>query len=159
MAAQGAPIPGATQLLHVTPEDAGRDVSATVFASATGFDEGASTTAAVAVARMTSTVTGTLKANRIKAPRSPSSASRVTVPGLTTPTGTIQVLDKGKKVAQITMAPVHKGVKMIKIKKLKKGKHKLRSSTSATPRSSDRSRRRSSSSSSSERSSSGHGGK
>ncbi len=35
------------------------------------------------------------------------------------------MLDKGKKVAQMTMAPVHKGKETIKIKKLKKGKHKL----------------------------------
>ena len=39
--------------------------------------------------------------------------------------GVVQVLDKGKKIAQFTMAPVHKGKKTLKLKKLPKGKHKL----------------------------------
>ena len=46
----------------------------------------------------------------------------VTVPGLTgTERRAVQVLDKGKKITSFTMAPVHKGVKTVKLKKLKKG--------------------------------------
>ncbi len=43
------------------------------------------------------------------------------------------MLDKGKKIASFTMAPVHKGKKTLKLPKLKKGKHKLKVSTSDTP--------------------------
>ena len=35
------------------------------------------------------------------------------------------MLDKGKKIASFTMAPVHKGKKTLKLPKLKKGKHKI----------------------------------
>ncbi len=123
---QGAPISGATSASYrVTPDDAGKDVSVTVFASYPGFNEGATTTAAVAVARMKSTVTGALKSSRVKVKKAAKLGVTVKVPDLATPTGVIQVLDKGKKVAQKTMAPVHKGKITIKIKKLKKGKHKL----------------------------------
>jgi hypothetical protein len=123
---QGSPISGATSASYkVTADDAGRDVSVTVFASYPGFNEGATTTAAVAVGRMKSTVAGALKSSRIKLKKAAKLGVTVTVPGLTTPTGVVQVLDKGKKVAQKTMAPVHKGKLTLKIKKLKKGKHKL----------------------------------
>lgn len=123
---QGAPISGATSATYkVSADDAGKDVSVTVFASTPGFDEGATTTAPVAVGRMKSSVAGTLKATRIKVKKAAKLGVTVTVPGLATPTGVVQVLDKGKKVAQMTMAPVHKGKATITIKKLKKGKHKL----------------------------------
>lgn len=123
---QGAPIAGATGSSYkVTPDDAGKDVSVTVFGSAAGFNEGATTTAAVSVARMKSTVAGTLKTNRVKVKKAAKLTVTVTVPGLATPNGVVQVLDKGKKIAQKTMAPARKGVQTIKLKKLKKGKHKL----------------------------------
>lgn len=123
---QGSPVSGATASTYkISADDAGKDVSVTVFASAPGFNEGATTTAAVAVGRMKSSVSGTLKSSRVKLKKAAKLGVTVTVPGLTTPTGVIQVLDKGKKVAQMTMAPVHKGKATIKIKKLKKGKHKL----------------------------------
>ena len=54
------------------------------------------------------------------------------------------MLDKGKKIASFTMAPVHKGKKTLKLPKLKKGKHKLQVVyMRQRPRSSARSRRRS----------------
>ncbi|GAA1920627.1 Ig-like domain repeat protein [Nocardioides hwasunensis] len=123
---QGAPIPGATgSTYRIGADDAGRDVSVTVFASATGFNEGAATTAAVSVGRMKSSVAATLPKTRVKLKKVAKLGVTVTVPGLDTPTGTIQVLDKGKKIAQMTMAPAHKGKATLKLKKLKKGKHKL----------------------------------
>ncbi|WP_297618064.1 hypothetical protein [Nocardioides sp.] len=122
----GAPIPGATSSSYrLTPEDAGRDVSAVVTATKTGSNDGAATSAAVSISRMASTVTGSLKADRVKASKRAKIGVTLMVSGLTGPNGTIQVLDKGKKVASFTMAPVHKGKKTIKLKKLKPGKHKL----------------------------------
>jgi hypothetical protein len=122
----GTPIPGATSSSYrLAPEDAGRDVSVVVSATKSGFTDGSATTAAVAVARMSSTVAGTLKADRVKLKKAAKLSVTLTVSGLSTPNGTIQVLDKGKKIASFTMAPAHNGKKTIKLTKLKKGKHKL----------------------------------
>lgn len=123
----GAPIPGATGSSYkITPDDAGKDVSVTVFAVANGFNEGASTAAPVAVSRMKSTVVGALKSSRIKKKKRAKLGITITAPGLSTPTGTIQILDKGKKIGQVAMAPVHQGEMRVKLRKLKKGKHKLK---------------------------------
>lgn len=122
----GAPIPSATSSSYrLTTEDAGQNVAVTVLASKTGFADGSANAAAVAVARLKSTAAGALKASRIKVGARAKLAVTITAGGLATPTGVIQVLDKGKKIAQFTMAPVHKGKKTLKLKKLPKGKHKL----------------------------------
>lgn len=122
----GVPIPSATSSSYrVTTDDAGKDLSATVFGSSEGFTEGAATAAAVSVARLKSTAAGALKASRIKVGTRAKLNITVTVAGLSTPTGVVQVLDKGKKIAQFTMAPVHKGKKTLKLRKLPKGKHRL----------------------------------
>jgi hypothetical protein len=123
----GAPIPGATGVSYrLTPEDAGRNVAVTVLASKIGFADGSANTAAVAVARLKSTTAGTLKASRIKVGSRARLSITITVAGLSTPTGVVQVLDSGKKIKQFTMAPVHKGKKTFKLRKLPKGKHKLK---------------------------------
>ncbi len=123
---QGAPIPDATGSGYtLRPEDAGKDLSVTVLASAQGFAEGGTTTAAVAVARMKSTVTGALQADRVSKKKRAKLGVTVSVPNLTGPTGAVQVLDKGKKIAQITLSPNKNGAATIKLPKLKKGKHKL----------------------------------
>lgn len=122
----GVAIPGATSGSYkLAPEDAGRDVSVTVAATKAGFTDGATTSAAVPVSRMTSTISGTLKSDRVKLKKKAQLSVVLAVTGLETPQGAIQVLDKGKKIAQITMAPASKGKAVIKLKKLKKGKHKL----------------------------------
>jgi large repetitive protein len=122
----GAPIPGATTSSYrVGPEDAGRDVAVIVTATKAGSNDGSATSAAVSISRMSSTVAGSLKADRVKASKRAKLGITLTVSGVTGPNGTIQVLDKGKKVASFTMAPVHKGKKTLKLKKLKPGKHKL----------------------------------
>lgn len=122
----GTPIPGATSSSYrLGTEDAGQNVAVTVLASKTGFADGSANAAAVAVARLKSTAAGALKASRIKVGSRAKLSITITVSGLSTPTGVVQVLDKGKKIAQFTMAPVHKGKKTLKLKKLPKGKHRL----------------------------------
>lgn len=122
----GAPIPGATSVSYrVTPEDAGKDVAVVVTAKKAGSNDGSATAPAVSITRLSSSITGSLKSNRVKASKKAKIGITLTVAGLTGPNGTIQVLDKGKKIASFTMAPVHKGKKTLKLKKLKKGKHKL----------------------------------
>lgn len=123
----GAPIPGAAGVTYrLTSEDAGKDIAVVVTAAKTGYNDGAATSAAVPVARMASSITGALKSDRVKVKRRAKLGITLSIPGLTTPTGKIQVLDKGKKIARFTMAPVHKGTKTLKLKRLKKGKHKLK---------------------------------
>lgn len=122
----GAPIAGATSATYrLAPEDAGRDVAVIVTATKTGYGDGAATSPSVSVSRMASTIVGTLTADRVKAKKRAKLGITLTVTGLTGPNGTIQVLDKGKKIASFTMAPVHNGKKTLKLPKLKKGKHKL----------------------------------
>ncbi|MCY4727560.1 hypothetical protein NYO98_14830 [Nocardioides sp. STR2] len=122
----GVPIPSATSSTYrLTTDDAGTNVGVTVLASKTGFSDGSANAAAVAVARLKSTTAGALKASRIKVGSRAKLNITVAVSGLSTPIGVVQVLDKGKKIAQFTMAPVHKGKKTLKLKKLPKGKHKL----------------------------------
>ena len=94
------------------------------------------------VARLKSTTPASLKASRIKVGKRGQAqrhASRSS--DSPRPTGTIQVLDKGKKIAQFTMAPVHKGKKTLKLPKLKKGKHKLQVVYLGNAQTSARSRR------------------
>ena len=123
----GVPIPNATAASYrVTADDAGKDLSVTVFGSASGFNEGATTTAAVAVARLKSTATGVLKMSRVKVGKRAKLTITVSVAGLGAPTGVVQVLDKGKKIGQFTLAPVHQGKKTLKLRKLPKGKHPLK---------------------------------
>jgi hypothetical protein len=122
----GVAIPGATGASYrLTVDDAGRDVSAVVLASKTGFADGSATTAAMSIARLKSTTAGALKASRVAIGKRAKLSVTVAVDGLTTPTGVVQVLDKGKKIAQFTMAPVHKGKKTLRLRKLPKGKHRL----------------------------------
>jgi len=74
---------------------------------------------------MSSSITGSLSADRVKVGKRVKLGITLTVPGVTGPNGTVQVLDKGKKIASFTFAPIHKGHKTLKLKKLKKGKHRL----------------------------------
>jgi large repetitive protein len=123
----GVPIPGATSVSYqLSTEDAGKELSVTVLAAAQGFNEGAASSAAIAVPRLSSTAAGALKASRVKVGKRGKLTVTVGVKGLTTPTGVVQVLDKGRKIAQFTMAPVHQGKKTLKLPKLPRGKHKLR---------------------------------
>jgi hypothetical protein len=122
----GVPIPGATgEGYRLTPDDAGRDVAVTVLASKSGYTDGTVTVAPLAIARMRSTTTAVLKSTRVKPGKRAVVSLTIAVPELATPTGVVQITDKGKKIAQKTMAPVHKGVMKVRLKKLPRGKHRI----------------------------------
>ena len=124
----GNPLPGATTTSY-TPvaADATHALSVTVTASRTGYGSGTATTAPVTIARMASTTKLTVPKTtlKVKAGRKANvkATVTVTVAGWPTPTGQVRVRD-GKKV--IAKAKLKKnGTVVVKLKKLKKGKHKL----------------------------------
>ena len=125
----GAPIPGATAASYaIKPEDAGKDLSVTVLASKIGFNDGASTSAAVAVPKMGSTTTSTLSKTRIKKGRTVKVGVTVTVPAIPAPFGQVKIQDGVKTLKTFTMDPFRKGVMTVKLstKKLKPGRHKIK---------------------------------
>lgn len=75
------------------------------------------TSPAVVVPKALSTITGTFKKGDLKV--------TVTVPGLKKPTGKVLVLKAGKQLRKATLAAGNKGVVVIDLSKLKKGKYKL----------------------------------
>lgn len=72
---------------------------------------------AVAVPKAVSTVKGAFKKGKLTV--------TVTVPGLPKPTGKITLLEGKKKIGKGTVLAKKKGVVVIKLSKLKKGKHKI----------------------------------
>jgi hypothetical protein len=122
----GAPIAGATSSSYtLTPADAAQHVNVRVSASATGYNTGVADSAAVLVAKMKSTTTASGPSTG-KAKKKYKLAVAVSVPGVTGPTGQIQVKDGRKVVKKVTLAASKAGKITIKIKGLKKGKHKLK---------------------------------
>lgn len=123
----GAPIAGATSTSYrPVVADATRALSVLVTATRSSYETGSATTAPVVIPRMTSTTKLTLPSGtaKAKAGRAKVKATiTVIVAGWPTPTGQVRVRD-GKKV--IAKAKLKKnGTVVVKLKKLKKGKHKL----------------------------------
>jgi hypothetical protein len=122
----GAPIAGATSSSYtLTPADAAQHVNVRVSATATGYNTGVADSAAVLVAKMKSTTTASGPSTG-KAKKRYKLAVAVAVPGVAGPTGQIQVKDGRKVVKKVTLAASKAGKITIKIKGLKKGKHKLK---------------------------------
>jgi large repetitive protein len=130
----GNPLPGATATTY-TPvaADATHALSVQVTAARTGYASGTATTAPVVVPKMTSATTFSLPATKVKAKAGKGKIKAtvtVTVSGWPTPSGQVRVLD-GKRV--IAKAKLKKGgMVTVKLKKLRKGKHKLRATYDGT---------------------------
>ena len=123
----GAPIPGATASKYkVVAEDAGRALAVIVFAGNTGFEEGASASSPVTVAKMPSTTAISLKSTRVKPGKRVKIGIAVTVPGLTGPTGVVKIFDGAKALKSLTLVSARDGKLAWKLPKLKKGKHKIK---------------------------------
>lgn len=123
----GAPITGATSTSYrLVVADATRALSVLVTATRSGYETGTATTSAVRIARMTSTTKFSLPASTVKARAGKGKVKAlvtVTVSGWSTPSGQVRILD-GKKV--IAKAKLKKnGTAVVRLKGLKKGKHKL----------------------------------
>ena len=125
----GAPIPSATSSTYaIKPEDAGKDLSVTVLAKKTGFNDGATTAASVLVPKMKSTTTSTLSTTRIKKGKTVKVGVTVTVPSVPAPYGQVKIQDGVKTLKTFSLDPFRKGVRTVKVstKKLKPGRHKIK---------------------------------
>lgn len=125
----GAPIADANRAWYtLTPEDAGKNVAVTVLASKAGFADGSYTTAAVSVAKVTSTTASTLSTTRIKRGKTVKVGVTVSVPGVANPAGSIKIQDGVKTLKTFTMDPFRKGVMTVRLstKKLKVGRHRIK---------------------------------
>ena len=131
---RGVPIAGATTSSYkVLPSDATQQIGAVVTATKAGLQTGSAATPNVTIAKMTSTTTSRLAATTIKPGKAAKLTVTVVVPGEPAPTGKIVVKDGRKIVKTVSLSATRKGVILIKIKKLKRGKHKLKASYAGTP--------------------------
>ena len=89
------------------------------------MNTGSAVSAAVRVAKLSSTTTASGSSTG-KAGKKYKLSITVAVPGVSGPTGKIKVKDGSKVVKTVSMAATKGGRMTIKIKGLKKGKHKLR---------------------------------
>ena len=122
----GTPIPSATSSSYrLTPEDAGKDISAVVLAKRAGFTDGSATAAAVAIAKLASTTTATLSATRIKPGKKVKLGITVAVPGVTGPVGVLKIMDRTKVIKTVNLMSFRNGKMTVKLPKLKKGKHRI----------------------------------
>ncbi len=129
----GVPIAGAVSSSYkVLPSDSTQQIGAVVSATKTGFQTASAATANVTIAKMTSTTTAALAATQIKPGKAAKLTVTVVVTGEPLPTGKIVVKDGTKVVKTVTLSASREGVITIKIKKLKKGKHKLKASYAGT---------------------------
>lgn len=123
----GAPIADATQGTYwLVGADAATQISVRVLASRTGRGQGAATSAAVAVAKVSSTtalgVSPFVVTKKVRAKLT----ITVTAPGVTGPTGVLTIKDGKKTLKKLTLSSTKKGVLVFKLPKLKPGKHKLK---------------------------------
>ena len=131
---QGAPIPNATgSSYNLSALDAGKQLTAMVFAKANGFAEGSASTAPVEVARLTSTVTLALSASTVSRKTRVKIGITVAVPYLPGPIGQVKVFDGAKALKTLTLLSKSNGQVSWKLPKLKKGKHKIKVVYLGTP--------------------------
>ena len=75
---------------------------------------------------MASTTLGQLSAAEIKKRDKLTFTITVSVAGLASPTGTVVVKDRRKKLKQFELKPNKNGTATLRLPKLKKGKHRIR---------------------------------
>jgi hypothetical protein len=124
----GTPLPGAVTTSYTpVPADATHALSVLVTATRAGYESGSATTAAVPIPRMASTTTLTLPTATLETRAGRKAKVKatvtVTVAGWPTPSGQVRVLDGKKAVAKAKLKK--DGTVTLKLKGLKKGKHKL----------------------------------
>ncbi|MEN8708275.1 MAG: Ig-like domain repeat protein [Nocardioides marinisabuli] len=119
----GSPVSGATASSYaVTVADLGRDLALRVTATRTGYVPGSFTTAALPVARATTSTTA--KAARKKIRQGRAAVLTITVDAApASPDGKVAITEGGRTLKTFSIA---KGSKKVRIKKLATGKHTLR---------------------------------
>jgi VCBS repeat-containing protein len=121
-----APIAGATASTYtVTAADAGTALSVAVTATA-NTAKGTSTSAAVSVAKLSSSVKVSFNATAKKKNKAGKATIKVSVTGLSAPTGVVRIYIGTKKIGSGTLTAAKKGTLTIKMSKLKKGTKKIK---------------------------------
>ncbi|WP_340538613.1 Ig-like domain repeat protein [Nocardioides sp. GXZ039] len=120
----GVAIANATRSSYTpTAADAARRVHVVVTATATGYSPASAAAAPVTIAKIASTTAVTISPTKVTKKIRAKAAIRVTVPGLTTPGGTVTIYDGARKLAT---KPVGTGSITYKLPKLSVGKHKIK---------------------------------
>ncbi len=109
----------------VRSRDAGLPVSVRVTASATNWKPGVATSAAVTVAKLTSTTTATAAKKKLTQRQRGVLTVKVALIDFGVSLGQVQVKDGAKIIASAGLQTGKDGVLTIRLKKLKLGKHKL----------------------------------
>ena len=123
----GRSIAGATSSSYrVAAADAAQKISVRVTATITGLLPGRSTSAALTVAKLSSTTTAALKSATISRRAHGKVLVTVSVPGLSRPTGKLLVKQGTKTLKSVTLKVKNAGHKTIRLPRLGKGKHKLK---------------------------------
>ncbi len=123
----GAAIPGATGTTYVpTAADAGGAVAFVVTATQANTHTGTARSGDAAVARLLSSTTAKPRKKKVDVGDKAKLKVVVRVPGVAAPTGTVKVSEGKKKVAKGTLVAADKGVVLIKVRGLDRGKHKLK---------------------------------
>ncbi len=120
----GQPIAGATGATYVlATDDAGRDVAVRVIGTRAGYQNGQAQSADVAIDKLTSKTTSKLAKAKVPSKKKGKVTVTVKAPGLSNPTGLVQI-KKGKKV--LAKGTIKSGGKVVvTLPKLKKGTYKL----------------------------------
>jgi hypothetical protein len=121
----GAAVDKATgSTFTVRTADAGKSIHVRVTMTTSGYQPSVASSAALTVAKLTSTTTAELASKKITSKKRGVLTVGVQMAGYDVPLGRIQVMD-GKKVIATVSLPAGKSTVTIKLKKLKPGKHKL----------------------------------
>ncbi|MFA6573989.1 MAG: Ig-like domain repeat protein, partial [Nocardioides sp.] len=121
----GRPITGATGSQYVVKvTDAGRTVAVLVTATRLGFTQASATTAPVTVAKVASRTSLKLLKKRIK--QGTAGLLRITLaPSSLRPAGKVKVFDGRRLLKTYTVRAADNGTRIVKLPRLKAGKHKL----------------------------------
>jgi len=123
--ANGAPISGANGSTYVVkPAEAGRSIAVLVTASRVGYAPGTAATAPVKVAKVASRTTLRLVKKKIAAGKAALVKITLAATGQR-PSGKVTIFDGRKKLKTYTIRSADNGSRIVKLPRLKPGKHQL----------------------------------
>ncbi|GAA1134470.1 Ig-like domain repeat protein [Nocardioides aquiterrae] len=130
----GTAISGAVaQTYQVESADVGRDLAVLVTATRPAYKAGRFTTAPVHVAKLASTLTASLASKTVKKGKAATMRLVLKVPGVASPTGAVKILDGSRALAKGAFAKGGHGRLVVRLAKLKPGKHRLKAVYAGSP--------------------------
>ena len=122
----GTPIAGATGATYtVTPGDVGDQIAVRFTGEKAGHSSGGSTSAPVVGSKFVSATVAKLAKAKIPTTKKGKVTITVSAPGLAAPLGAVQVKEGTQLLGQATLTAGNRGTVVVKLPKLKKGKHRL----------------------------------